>query len=266
MKTRTCSLYFFFSRYRKKPRTPGNSSRPSITNATCSGVSLRKGTLTGMPCRRATVSMVFKNRRPLALLNGATAPPRKLRPGSGTIFFKSQSIMSPNPWHPGQAPRGLLKENSRGSGAGMEIPHRLQINSEVNRRRCPSARITTTVPWPSTKALSRESMMRARWLSETVAMRSITTSVVATSTDSSSPTRTRRPPTHTRLNPLPFNQSRGEYVSGISAADSGNPIITGPPVACSNSQWYTSWGESRRISSPHWGQYTRPMRENNSRR
>src|SRR6266571_4527593 len=43
--------------------------------------------------------------------------------GSGTTRSMSSSMMFPNPWHVGQAPNGLLNENSRGCGASYVMPH-----------------------------------------------------------------------------------------------------------------------------------------------
>ena len=44
------------------------------------------------------------------------APFASVFPLSGITRFKSKSIVFPNPWQSGQAPKGLLKEKRRGSG------------------------------------------------------------------------------------------------------------------------------------------------------
>ena len=54
-------------------------------------------------------------------LNGATPPSIKDTVGSGMTRSSSTSMVLPNPKQDGQAPKGLLKENMRGSISGNEI-------------------------------------------------------------------------------------------------------------------------------------------------
>ena len=54
-------------------------------------------------------------------LKGATAPSAKDTVGSGITRSSSTSIVLPRPKQDGQAPKGLLKENIRGSISGKEI-------------------------------------------------------------------------------------------------------------------------------------------------
>ena len=54
-------------------------------------------------------------------LNGATPPSIKDTVGSGITLSSSTSIVLPNPKQDGQAPKGLLKENIRGSISGNEM-------------------------------------------------------------------------------------------------------------------------------------------------
>ena len=52
------------------------------------------------------------------VVQGAIAPSLSERFGSGTTSSMSMSITLPKPSHSGQAPSGLLKLYSRGSGSG----------------------------------------------------------------------------------------------------------------------------------------------------
>ena len=68
------------------------------------------------------------------------APLRKLASRSGITSSASMCCSSPSPPHSGQAPNGLLKENSRGSISGMVKPDTGQANfSEKIRRRASDA-------------------------------------------------------------------------------------------------------------------------------
>src|SRR5579864_6783570 len=62
--------------------------------------------------------------RYLGLVQGSTAPSSRERPGSGITRFISKSIVLPNPWQRGQAPKGELKLNRIGSGV---LNSRLQV-------------------------------------------------------------------------------------------------------------------------------------------
>ena len=54
---------------------------------------------------------------------GATAPASTERSGSGTTFSSSTPAMVPRPEHSGQAPYGLLNENSRGVTSDRLVEH-----------------------------------------------------------------------------------------------------------------------------------------------
>src|SRR6478735_1078947 len=70
---------------------------------------------------------------PFGFVHGSMAPWLSDFDGSGITRFRSKSIVLPNPWHLGQAPNGLLKENSRGSGSSYLMPHFLHSNRWENR-------------------------------------------------------------------------------------------------------------------------------------
>ena len=55
------------------------------------------------------------------MLHGWMAPSPSVAPGSGTTSSGSTSIRVPSPWHSGQAPNGLLKENERGSSSSVSM-------------------------------------------------------------------------------------------------------------------------------------------------
>ena len=65
----------------------------------------------------------------------------------------SSSMMLPKPWQIGQAPNGLLNENSRGCGTSYGMPHvaALEALAEPVRRRSPPIRrsIANAAPSPS---------------------------------------------------------------------------------------------------------------------
>src|SRR5687768_17248467 len=108
------------------------------------------------------------------------APSRSVLLESGTIRSKSKSMMLPKPSHSGQAPNGLLKLYSRGSGMGYVRPQSSHVNSllNVNRHHGRSSSVndapppvlisgrvgesmsTTHLPLPLEKAVSNESRSR----------------------------------------------------------------------------------------------------------
>ena len=55
------------------------------------------------------------------MLHGWMAPSPSVAPGSGTTSSGSTSIRVPSPWQSGQAPKGLLNENDRGSSSSVSI-------------------------------------------------------------------------------------------------------------------------------------------------
>jgi hypothetical protein len=70
---------------------------------------------------------------------GAIAPLRSDSEGSGTTSAASNWSWVPRPSHFGQAPNGLLKENSRGSISSMVKPETGQANlAENSTRSCVS--------------------------------------------------------------------------------------------------------------------------------
>ena len=80
------------------------SGRPSITISTCSGVSWPNGTLTGTPSLVDRRSRSSSRPRWAGVDQGAIAPSRIDRDGSGTIRSRSSSMAQPNPSQPGRHP------------------------------------------------------------------------------------------------------------------------------------------------------------------
>ena len=78
------------------------------------------------------------------------APSLSLLPLSGMTRFRSKSIVLPNPWQRGHAPKGLLKENSRGSGSLSGRWQCLHSYSPEKRRRSrlPSSRAERSPRFP----------------------------------------------------------------------------------------------------------------------
>src|SRR5208282_4719553 len=66
------------------------------------------------------------------------APRRSVRSVSGMTRSESICCSTPSPPHFGQAPNGLLNENSRGSISGMVKPETGQANFSENTRRLAS--------------------------------------------------------------------------------------------------------------------------------
>ncbi len=95
--------------------------------------------------------------------HGAIAPSPIDSDGSGTTSSGSISICEPSPVQRGQAPCGALKENSRGSSSGNEIPHSRQANFSEKVRISPeSTSSSSTIPSASRSAVSIESASRLR--------------------------------------------------------------------------------------------------------
>ena len=113
-----------------------------------------------------------------------TAPSPSVADGSVTTSSGSTSIRVPRPWHSGQAPKGELNENDRGSSSSVSIGWSLgqAIRSEnfCSRAGSLASRSTnskTTRPPASPSAVSTESVSR-RLLLALAASRSTTTSMV----------------------------------------------------------------------------------------
>ena len=82
---------------------------------------------------------------------------------SGTTRCMSSSITFPKPWQVGQAPNGLLNENSVGWGVSKAIPHGRHSKRSLNSWRTGSAPPTSTanaLPPPSWYAVSIASVSR----------------------------------------------------------------------------------------------------------
>src|ERR1019366_596120 len=126
--TRTCSLYFLVSRYSKKLRMAAKTVSCSFSARS------QKGTVRRTPLLCAVLRKLPSQDRYLGLVHGSTAPPSRVRVLSGITKSISKSMVLPKPWHRGQAPKGLLKLNRRGSGSTKVRPHCLQANFSLKRR------------------------------------------------------------------------------------------------------------------------------------
>ncbi len=69
------------------------------------------------------------------MAQGAIAPFFRLSEESGTIMSGSMRISWPSPSQAGQAPKGLLKENRRGSISGIVKPETGQANFDEKTMR-----------------------------------------------------------------------------------------------------------------------------------
>src|ERR1019366_3881259 len=89
------------------------------------------------------------------------APSPSVRSGYGTISARSYSSVAPKPLQVGQAPLGLLNENSWGDGTGAMWPSlghwKRVVNFRDGVRRPPSAVRGTASPSPSLNAVSNAS-------------------------------------------------------------------------------------------------------------
>src|SRR3954462_9395263 len=85
--------------------------------------SFRPGVESENPMALASVSTIFRRHDFDPSGQGATAPARIDRSGSGTTLSGSTPISVPRPEHVGQAPYGLLNENSRGVISVRLVPH-----------------------------------------------------------------------------------------------------------------------------------------------
>ena len=112
--------------------------------------------------------------------NGASAFWRSDSSGLGITRSGSTPGTRPNPWHAGQAPSGLLNENSWAVGSSNVIPSRSNKAEKSSRSDGPSfgAVITTARSPPSRNACSTESAIRlvVCSLAGAVASRSTSTS------------------------------------------------------------------------------------------
>ncbi len=119
--------------------------------------------------------MAFLQR--LLLLRQGIRPPSSMERSISRIKSGSISCFVPNPSHPGQAPKGLLKENMRGASSSMEIPQSMQENFSLNMSTSPPMTSTKTIPSPYCKAICTESLRRPARSGRTL-MRSTTISIL----------------------------------------------------------------------------------------
>ena len=97
------------------------------------GVRSCQGTSSGMSsCVAPRASAPRAAPDSAACVHGSIAPCRIDLVGSGTTRSMSSSMMLPNPWQVGQAPKGLLNENSRGCGSSYAMPQRRHSNRSLN--------------------------------------------------------------------------------------------------------------------------------------
>ncbi len=142
----------------------------------------------GKPVRAASRTSARRYSDHCSVRNGASAPWRIVRSGVGTTRPGSMPGTRPKPWHVGQAPTGLLKENRSGEGASKRIPSRSK-NSEygiASPARLPVATSTSARPPPSRKACSALSARR-----ESVVSRSASVAPAAGTARRSTSTRRR---------------------------------------------------------------------------
>ncbi len=114
---------------------------------------------------------------------GASAPSRMVASWSRMASSGSTSLRTPRPWQTGQAPKGALNENVRGSSSSSESTWSLGQASFSEKRRVrfgsssgTSTKSSTTTPSARPSADSTESV--TRWTEEALtARRSMTTSM-----------------------------------------------------------------------------------------
>ena len=136
------------------PLQPGEESLQAAELPLRHAVEISPTLLVGQ-LRERHVRPACRNRRPrpatLAVRARRPACSRARSPlrasdlfGSGTTRSMSMPITLPKPSHSGQAPSGLLKLYSRGSGCGYSMPQSSQARCTLNPHRCqdrPSMRI-----------------------------------------------------------------------------------------------------------------------------
>src|SRR5579864_8322038 len=89
------------------------------------------------------------------------APSLRLKFSSGTTSSGSKNSLVPSPSQAGQAPNGLLNENSRGSISGMVNPETGQANFDEKIVSSPlSASSVMAMPSARVSAVSNESASR----------------------------------------------------------------------------------------------------------
>src|SRR3989338_1459489 len=108
--------------------TPSNSPLPFNTRSTTSFGRSFTGAFKENFFSFATSSSFHQKNPCLPILceawaQGKIAPSATERRGLGITSLGSTSSFCPKPWHEAHAPKGLLKEKSRGSISGKEMPH-----------------------------------------------------------------------------------------------------------------------------------------------
>ena len=76
-----------------------------------------RGRREGCPASAACLRSSVNQGRYLGRFQGSMAPSARVRLLSGMTRLRSKSMVLPKPWQRGQAPKGLLKLNRRGSGS-----------------------------------------------------------------------------------------------------------------------------------------------------
>ena len=180
----------------------------------------------------------------------------------------STSMVDPIPAQAGQAPKGELKENIRGSILGREIWQSGQAKCWLYMCSGPSTSATSTNPSPHLAAVSMESVKRLSMPSLTT-KRSTTTSmscflVFWRSTSSSKVLTT--PSTRTREKPSLRSWSKTDLCSPflplIIGAITNIFAPSGKVITSSVICWMVCW----LIGFPHCGQWAWPTRAKSRRR
>jgi hypothetical protein len=247
--------------------TPWNSSSPSRTSRRCSSGRSAQATSRGMPWRRAKRFISATSARYRGRFQGSTAPSARVFEGSGTTSSWSTSIRLPKPWQVGQAPKGLLNENSRGCGSSKAWPHRAHSKASENSSSGPSTTLTRARPIPSANAVVTASLTRAGGSVAGVSRSTTTRSgsprawpaaSAASRSSTSSPARSRRNP---RLRRRSTRSGSGVPPTGV-----GNRTMARAPAGSARMRSATVSAVSRDTTLAQVGQTVRPTFANSSLR
>src|SRR3990167_10367982 len=154
------------------------------------------------------------------------APSAKLKSSSSNKRFSSKKRSTPNPSQAVQAPKGLLKENNRGSSSLRLKPHCGQENLEEkshSSRFGSSIKAILTMPLALVKAVSKEAERRV-CRSSRIFKRSTTTSILCFCLKSSVGKRSNSinsPLTRARTKPSARKPSNNLTCSHLRAATTG---------------------------------------------
>ena len=202
-------------------------------------------------------------------VHGAMAPSMSDSDGSGTMRCSSMNWLKPRPVQAGQAPRGLLKENSCGDSSGTEIPHRWQAADSLNSTSSPlSGNRATMTPSPRATAVLTDSSRRRRMEAFSTS-RSMTASIwwnLFLSRTISSPSWRISPSTRTRTNPSLRSRCNTCSCWPFLRVTSGASRMTFSPSGRASRASSMSWIDWERIGSPHLGQWGWPARPKSRRR